>query len=90
MQPYPAPGTEGGGFTPLDHPGPTAPPGVPTDAYGKPAQPGSGPYQPAPMPQPIQTAQPQPYPAPQMNPRAAGMDRFSQPPVRQEQEYRQA
>ncbi len=79
----PQPGQEGGGFTPLDHPGPTAPPGVATDAYGKPAQPGSGPYapQPAPAPEPDRF-QPQPFPAPQMNPRAAGMQRFAQPPQR--------
>ncbi len=59
------------GFTPADAPGPTAPPGVATDAYGKPAQPGSGPYAPQLPPQ---------VPQPQMNPRAAGMDRFAQPP----------
>jgi len=80
-------------FTPIDHPGPTAPPGVATDAYGKPVPSPSGPYNPAP---------PQPGPGvgdqragymwsgreQQVNPRAAGMDRFAQPPqqppIRQE------
>lgn len=65
------------GFTPADAPGPTAPPGVATDAYGKPAQPGSGPYAP----------QLPPYPAPQVNPRAAGMERYAQPPQPQPPRY---
>jgi hypothetical protein len=77
--PQPMPGVGSGGFdpgyTPVDHPGPTAPPGVPTDAYGKPAPGPSGPYNPGPMPAPA------PYTPPaQMNPRAAGMQRFAQRP----------
>jgi hypothetical protein len=61
------------GYTPMDHPGPTAPPGVATDAYGKPVPAPSGPYNPAPAPAPY-------TPPAQMNPRAAGMQRFAQPP----------
>jgi hypothetical protein len=72
----------GVGFTPPGAPGPTVQPGIPTDAYGQPAKPmpmPSGPYNPGPMPG-------QQHPG-QMNPRAAGMDRFARPGQRQPQPY---
>lgn len=92
VQPQPAPGVVPGGegvaggvpggappiagtYTPPDQPGPTSPPGIATDTYGQPV--GGGAAGVAPQPQPFQA---QPAPFDQMNPRAAGMDRFAQPP----------
>ncbi len=105
--PAPAPGMDptqnaaDPGFTPLDQPGPTAPPGIATDAYGKPVgvAPGQqGPLapggEPAPGYQGPRPGDPPQVPGgdireqgylwsgrqPQVNPRAAGMDRFARPP----------
>ncbi len=92
---YSPPPQAGGDFTPLDQPGPTAPPGIATDAYGKPV--GVAPQpQPAPAPgtapgyQPGGDFQLPPQAQPQVNPRAAGMDRFAaQPPVRRPEDQPQ-
>ncbi len=85
----------GVGYTPPGAPGPTLEPGIPTDAYGQPAKgpPPTGPYNPG-MPQPGPGGPggggygDQGYlwsgrQRQRMNPRAAGMDRFAQPPVQQ-------